>query len=175
MKQLASLIASDMRRYADYGGWWRSPGFWITSIYRFGSWAKSVRFRPIRGLLAVLHFLLALPFRVLYHVHLPRSASIGPGVRLAHPYLIFVSGRCRIGARCTLFHDVTLGTGSAPGAPCLSDDVVVFPGARILGGVSIGSNAHIGANSVVTKDVRDDAVVVAPMARTMVRGAFGQR
>lgn len=172
--QLTSVIRSDMRRYADNGGWFQSSGFWITAIYRFGAWAKCVRFRPFRMVLRLLHFLLATPFRLVCHVYLPSGANIGPGLLLPHPYLILLSGGSRVGADCTIYHDVTLGMGSVPGAPCLSNNVVVFPGARILGGVSIGSHAHIGANSVVTRDIQADAVVVSPMARTMARGAFGR-
>lgn len=50
-------------------------------------------------------------------------------------------------------------------APTIGDNVVVYAGAKIIGGVHIGNNVIIGANAVVTKDVPDNCVVAGVPAR----------
>ncbi len=75
----------------------------------------------------------------------------------------------------TLYHDVTLG-GVAPSVnsdsqrnqkrhPTLLDGVIVGSGAQILGPITVGAGARVGANAVVTKDVPAGATVVGIPAR----------
>ena len=63
-----------------------------------------------------------------------------------------------IGANCKIFHQVTIGEKNGK-APTIGDNVTIYPGAKIVGGITIGNNAVIGPNSVVVKDVLDNAVV----------------
>ncbi len=68
-----------------------------------------------------------------------------------------------IGDDCILFHGVTLGGAKFEPIkrhPTLGNNVLVGTGAKILGPISIGNNAKIGANSVVTKDVNENEVIV---------------
>ena len=80
-----------------------------------------------------------------------------------------------IGDDVTLYHDVTLG-GIAPSVdsesqkrvkrhPTLSDGVIVGSGAQILGPLTVGRNARVGANAVVVKDVPDGVTVVGIPAK----------
>lgn len=164
------MIRADMKQYRSHGGWYRSTGFWITLLYRFGAWSSGNCPPVIRVPFHILYVFFAIPTRALSHVYIPIKAQIGGGLLLPHPTLIFVSPGSVIGNRCTLFHDVTIGKGTIPGDPRLSDQVVVFTGARVLGGVHIGNGAHIGANSVVVSDVAERAtVVVSPARRLMVQ------
>ena len=66
----------------------------------------------------------------------------------------------KIGPNCLVFQQVTIGTGSRPGVPRLGGHVEVGPGAKILGGVSIGDHVVIGANAVVVSDVPDGTLAV---------------
>ena len=73
-----------------------------------------------------------------------------------------------IGRNVTLYQGVTLGgTSLKPGKrhPTLLDNVVVGVGAAILGDILVGENAHVGAGSVVVKDVPPNATVVGIPAR----------
>lgn len=84
------------------------------------------------------------------------STEIGPGLYLAHATGIIVNRRCRIGANCNLSHHVTLGQKNREpkmGCPILGNRVYVGPGAVIIGNITVGDDAAIGANAVVTKDV----------------------
>ena len=60
-------------------------------------------------------------------------------------------------------HQVTIGSsrgGNRAGYPTIGNNVFIGCGAKILGKVSIGNNVIIGANSVVTKDIPDNAIAV---------------
>jgi len=74
-----------------------------------------------------------------------------------------VNGKARIGMRCSILHDVTIG--EYHGAPQIADFVFIGPGAKLIGGFRVGNNVIIGANSVVTKEVPDNAVVVGVPGR----------
>jgi serine O-acetyltransferase len=58
---------------------------------------------------------------------------------------------------------VTIGQsnrGKRKGCPTIGNEVYIGPGAKIFGNIKIGNNVAIGANSVVTRDIPDNAVVV---------------
>lgn len=96
------------------------------------------------------------------HIELPFSTVVGVGLRLPHPKNITVNSSARIGNSCTIYHNVTIGAfeGDANTAPTIQDDVIIGTGAVVLGPVTIGSGAKIGANAVVTRDVPAGATVV---------------
>ncbi len=76
-----------------------------------------------------------------------------------------------IGDDVTLYHGVTLGGVSASGGkrhPTLADGVLVGAGAKILGPITIGHHARIGANAVVTQDVPAEATVVGIPGRVVL-------
>jgi serine O-acetyltransferase len=75
-----------------------------------------------------------------------------------------------IGDNVTIYHMATLG-GIAPSInsndqrnikrhPTIEDEVVIGSGAQVLGPVTVGRCAKIGANAVITKDVPEKAVMV---------------
>lgn len=85
---------------------------------------------------------------------------------------IFVSSGAKIGAGCTIFHQVTIGSNALPdtknpGSPTIGDNVYIGAGAKIIGGIHIGNNVRIGANCVVTKDIPDNSTVVLPAPRVI--------
>ncbi len=133
-----------------------SQGVWAMAVYRFGRWTYQ---EGPRGAASV-------PFKATYHalhkavevatgVVLPASAEIGPGLLISHPGTIIVHPDTRIGARCSVGQDTTIGTTGrgGDGVPSIGDDVFLGSGCRVLGGVSIGDGASVGANAVVLKDV----------------------
>ena len=89
---------------------------------------------------------------------------IGPGLYFPHTGGIVI-GAGRLGARCVVYHQVTLGaktidmTFTPSLRPTVGDDVVLAAGAKVLGGVTVGDRAVVGANAVVTRDVDADTVV----------------
>lgn len=107
------------------------------------------------------------------------GAKIGKGFFIDHGMGVVIGETAEIGDNVTLYHDVTLG-GVSPAVdsdsqrnqkrhPTLEDDVIVGSGAQILGPITVGAGARVGANAVVTKDVAAQATVVGIPARTVVR------
>ncbi|MDC0598018.1 hypothetical protein OAO44_01760 [Candidatus Pelagibacter sp.] len=89
----------------------------------------------------------------------------------------FYSETSDIGDNVTIYHMVTLG-GIAPSInsndqrnvkrhPTIQDDVVIGSGAQVLGPVTVGRCAKIGANAVITKDVPEKAVMVGIPAKNV--------
>jgi serine O-acetyltransferase len=87
-------------------------------------------------------------------------ALIGPGLCLMHSVGIVIGPEVSIGRNLRIYQGVTLGDGSRPGQPKIGNDVTIGCNAAVLGRVSVGDRAVIGANAVVTRDVPDDAVAV---------------
>lgn len=88
------------------------------------------------------------------------TARLGGGLLLPHPQGVVIHPNAVVGPNCLLLQQVTLGTGPRPGTPRLGGHVDVGAGAKVLGGVTIGDHAVIGANAVVISDVPAHAVAV---------------
>lgn len=103
---------------------------------------------------------------ILTQSQIPPNTAIEGGLFLPHATGIIVHPKTHIGPNCTLFQQVTLGSGQVGGGlPHLVGDVMVGAGAKILGPVRIGAHARIGANAVVLQDVPDGASAVGIPAR----------
>jgi len=164
-------LRQDCVRYEKLGGWRTHPGFWIIAVYRFGVWADALPSPILRIPMWVIYRIVRLPYRF-YNVELwagRGGAHIGPGMCLIHPANIYVGPEVEVGSNCKIFHEVTLGTGHIAGTPKIGDNVDIFVGARILGGLFIGDNCMISANCVVTKNVPADSVVISAPNRTIPR------
>ncbi len=97
-----------------------------------------------------------------------RVNHIGPGLFIQHGYSTGISAE-RLGRDCWINQHVTIGFASDEGEPVLGDRVRVSVGARVLGGITIGDDAIIGANAVVVKDVPPNCVVAGVPARIIRR------
>lgn len=103
------------------------------------------------------------------------SSRIAGGFMIPHPNGVVIHPEAVIGPNCLVFQQVTIGTGPKPGVPRLGSNIDVGPGAKILGGVTIGDRAVIGANAVVLNDVPAGAVAVGVPAVTKRLGNRGGR
>lgn len=100
------------------------------------------------------------------------GATIGRGLFIDHGMGVVIGETAEIGENVLLYHGVTLGgTGKDIGKrhPTIEDNVVVGAGAKVLGPITIGAGAKIGANSVVVKDVPKGATAVGRAAKNIVR------
>jgi len=99
--------------------------------------------------------------------------DIGPGFMLPHPAATVIGNGLRIGANVTFGGAVTAGVqqpDTPPGEggfPVIGDGAIVLANAVLVGPVTIGSYAQVGANSVVLSDVADFAVVFGVPARKL--------
>src|SRR2546427_10790263 len=106
--------------------------------------------------------------RWLTGIEIHPAATIGRGFFIDHGMGVVIGETTEIGGHVTLFQGVTLGgTGKERGKrhPTLGNHVGVGAGAKILGGIKIGDNVKIGANSVVLKSVPPNSTVIGVPAR----------
>lgn len=86
------------------------------------------------------------------------TPEIGGGLFIQHGFATVIAAK-KLGRHCFVNQQVTIGyNGDA--SPIIGDNVTVTCGAKVIGGVYVGDNSIIGANSVVVKDVPDNSVVV---------------
>ena len=132
------------------------PGVHAVMIHRIShvlwerNWRYTARFLSFMG-------------RMLTQIDIHPGAAIGRHFFIDHGCGVVIGETAIIGDEVTLYHGVTLGgTSWNPGKrhPTLEDGVVVGAGAKILGPITIGSRARIGANSVVIQDVPCNMTVV---------------
>jgi serine O-acetyltransferase len=101
--------------------------------------------------------------RAVTGVEIHPAARIGSEFFIDHGSGVVIGETAEIGDRCTLYQGVTLGgTGFARGKrhPTLGDGVTVGSGAKLLGPVTVGHDAKVGANTVVIEDVPPHTTVV---------------
>lgn len=106
--------------------------------------------------------------RVATGIEIHPGAEIGRRFFIDHGMGVVIGETAIVGDDVTLYHGVTLGgTSWSPGKrhPTLEDGVVIGAGAQVLGPVTVGANARIGANAVVLRDVPAGATMVGIPAR----------
>jgi len=138
-------------------------GFHALLIFRIAHWLKvhDVPFVP-RALSQLARWLTG--------IEIHPSAKIGTGFFIDHGMGVVIGETAEVGDYVTLFQGVTLGgTGKERGKrhPTVGNHVVVGAGAKILGGITIGDNVKIGANSVVLKNVAANSTVIGVPARVI--------
>ena len=147
------------------------PGFHALITYRFCHWLWKKRIFLSGRFLAHLG-------RILTGIEIHPGAEIGKRFVIDHGAGVVIGETAIIGDDVTLYHDVTLG-GLAPSIdsqaqvgqkrhPTLGDGVIVGSGAQILGPITVGSHARVGANSVVTKDVPGSVTAVGVPAKVVM-------
>lgn len=92
--------------------------------------------------------------------------TTAPGLSIAHPGTVVISGRATVGRRCRIHTDVCIGE-LRDAAPDIGDDVWIGPGAKLFGGITVGHGAVIGANAVVLTDVPPGVTVAGVPARVV--------
>ena len=144
--------------------------------------AKAVFFHKIANFFSIAKFHLVARIisqfsRFLTGIEIHPRANIGKNLFIDHGMGVVIGETSEIGDNVTIYHMATLG-GISPSVnsneqrnikrhPTLKDNVVVGSGAQILGPVTVGKNAKIGANAVVTKDVPENAVMVGIPAKNV--------
>lgn len=111
------------------------------------------------------HILLSLLLPGYDHLQITTPTSnIGGGLIIQHGFATIISAKS-IGKSCKIYQQVTIGYNHQLEAPILGNNVEVCCGAKIIGGVHIGDNVLIGANSVVINDIPSNCVVAGIPAK----------
>jgi serine O-acetyltransferase len=110
--------------------------------------------------------------RVLTGIEIHPGAKIGNRVFIDHGMGVVIGETAEVGDDVTLYQGVTLGGTSLEKGkrhPTLKNGVIVGGGAMVLGPITVGDHAIVGANAVVVKNV-PDGVTVAGVPAKVVRG-----
>lgn len=132
------------------------PGVHALIFYRLANslWRREVKF-PAR--------FLSWFARLVTNIDIHPGATIGERLFIDHGAGVVIGETAVIQDDVTLYHGVTLGgTSWAPGKrhPTIESGVLVGAGAKILGPITVGARARIGANSVVIEDTPPEMTVV---------------
>ena len=143
---------------------------------------KAVFFHRIANFFHLAKFDLVARFisqfsRFLTGIEIHPGAKIGKNLFIDHGMGVVIGETSEIGNNVTIYHMATLG-GIAPSInsndqrntkrhPTIEDDVVIGSGAQVLGPVTVGRCAKIGANAVITKDVPEKSVMVGIPAKNV--------
>ncbi len=126
-------------------------------LYRLMQWSRRWRLVPLEMLFNKLN-------GICCQCIIGRGAEFGPGFVLLHSNGVMINGDVRGGKNIYVEHQVTIGAERYE-SPMLGDNIFIGAGAKIVGAVTIGDGARIGANSVVTDDVPPCATVMGVPAR----------
>ena len=134
-------------------------------LYRAAHYLYSKKFFFIARLISQLA-------RFFTGIEIHPGAKIGKGLFIDHGMGVVIGETTEIGDNVTIYHGVTLGgTGKDKGKrhPTVGSDVVIGCGAKVLGPITIGDGAKIGANAVVLKDVPTGVTAVGKAAKNLIR------
>jgi len=146
------------------------PGVKAVFFHRIANFFAKAKFNLIARIISQFS-------RFLTGIEIHPNANIGKNLFIDHGMGVVIGETSDIGDNVTIYHMVTLG-GIAPSInsndqrnvkrhPTIQDDVVIGSGAQVLGPVTVGRFAKIGANAVITKDVPEKAVMVGIPAKNV--------
>lgn len=155
------LIRSDYERIRPVFSW---PGFlrayWFDETFALLVWYRLARHCSAAGRWhpgLLFSYLMLRRQNRRTGVYLSRHVRIGPGFRIEHAGKSYINTEAVFGAGCTIMHNVTVGVSHSrhgrAGVPVIGDRVFIGPNAVLYGGIRVGDDAMIGANSVVNRDV----------------------
>lgn len=149
-------------------------GFLVVTAFRVG------HFFAARKQTNMVIWVLGIPYIILYRIlvewlmciELPLKTNVGVGLGIRHGQGLVVHPETRIGNYVILRHNTTIGNkrdrqGNPGRAPVLEDNVDVGANVVIIGNITIGKGATIGAGSVVVKDVPAGVVVIGNPAKIL--------
>ena len=146
------------------------PGVKAVFFHRLGNFFSVAKFDLIARIISQFS-------RFLTGIEIHPGAKIGKNLFIDHGMGVVIGETSEVGDNVTIYHMVTLG-GIAPSInsngqrnikrhPTIEDDVVIGSGAQVLGPITVGRCAKIGANAVITKDVPEKAVMVGIPAKNV--------
>jgi serine O-acetyltransferase len=140
------------------------PGVWALAFHRVAHWLFEAELYFLARL--VNHF-----SRWITAIDIHPGAKIGRHLFIDHGFTV-IGETAEIGDNVTIYQCVTLGgtnpTNGVGGKrhPTLKDNVIIGSGAQIIGPITIGERARVGANAVVTEDVPEGATMIGLKARS---------
>jgi serine O-acetyltransferase len=129
---------------------WSPSRSFIGSIRRYQKYRVEHNFfyKPLKWIAIIQHHF----WSAITGADIPLNAKIGGGLLMPHPNGIVIHPSAVIGCNCLIFQQVTIGERHG-GTPTIGDHVDFGAGAKVIGKITIGNGAKIGANAVVLQAV----------------------
>jgi putative colanic acid biosynthesis acetyltransferase WcaB len=128
----------------------------VLTLFRFGQALP----QQVRRIYKPVYYVIV---DVVMSISLPLESSIGGGFSIRHGQGVVISWKSRIGDGCEVHQHVTLGETNGA-APQLGNNVMIGANAVLLGGITVGDGASIGAGAIVTKDIPPGGIAIGPSA-----------
>ena len=167
---LQLIIDRDPAARSKWGIILTYPGVKAIFFHRIANFFSTAKFDLIARVISQFS-------RFLTGIEIHPKAKIGKNLFIDHGMGVVIGETSEIGDNVTIYHMVTLG-GIAPSInsndqrnikrhPTIENEVVIGSGAQVLGPVTVGCCAKIGANAVITKDVPEKAIMVGIPAKNV--------
>ena len=162
-EDFTNVKQNDPALHSTFELFFNYPGLWALLFHRIAHWfyQKGLRFLP-RFISGIGQFLTT--------VDIHPAAQIGRRVFIDHGVGVVIGETAIVGDDVVIYQQVTLGGVSLTKGkrhPTVGNNVVIGAGAKILGNITIGDDAKIGANSVVIKNVPPKTTAVGIPARVL--------
>lgn len=164
MKDIDSIFARDPAARSRLEVILCYPGVHAMVFHRLAHWLWKQNFKLLGRFISATS-------RFLTGIEIHPGATIGERFFIDHGMGVVIGETARIGNDVTMYHGVTLGgTSLSRGIrhPQVGDNVIIGAGAQLLGPIYVGTDARIGSNAVVVKDVDAGATMVGIPARPVI-------
>jgi serine O-acetyltransferase len=161
---LLELLKEDFR---THGSDPRAAGFWALAIHRLGNARMDVDNRLVRAPLTVAYRVAHRAVIAAFGIDLPYNSKIGRRFHIGHHGGLFLGARL-VGDDVFIHHSATIGLAKKSdrsNAPVIGDRVEIGPGACIVGGIEVGDDCYIGANTVLADNLPNSTAVLGVPAR----------
>ena len=146
------------------------PGFQALFVYRFGTWADTIKFRPFALVMKAVYYAAYVFVRNIYGIEFEKTIKAGRRIELGHQNGMVIHKFAEIGDDVLIRHNVTFGAGvewTHLQGPKIGSNVTFSPGVVVVGNVTIGDNVSIGPNCVITSDVPSGRTLFVPPPRAL--------
>jgi len=142
------------------------PGVWAVAWYRVAHRLYNSNFKRLARIIMGLN-------QIITNIDIHPAAKIGKRLFIDHGVGVVIGETTIIEDDVLIYQGVTLGGVSliqGKRHPTIRNGAVIGAGAKVLGNIVIGEHAKIGANSVVIKEVPDNATAVGIPANVIEKG-----
>lgn len=131
-------------------------------VYKIWSFSNRLYLKGYRRLARYVYIFL----RLFFSCDIPYSSKIGKNVEFKHDGLgITINPNAIIGDNCQIYQNVTIGGRNGQRPPIIGNNVIIGANALVLGAITIGDGAKIGAGTVCLIDVPENATAVGNPAK----------
>ena len=116
-------------------------------VHRFGRWVYKIKIPVIRQLMIFIYLVVNIVCLAITGIHVHRESEIGPGLVIHNSNCIFILAT-KIGHSCTVNQGVSVASVRGTGWPTLGNNVYLGAGCKVMGGITVGDNVVVSANSL---------------------------